>query len=102
MFDLAAAGLAFAVGAIAGHLFRTHRSDAEVLRLYEDLRSEREQLAERDAQLSHAAQQLAQAESREALAAANIIQLSGALLDATAKVQAPAAGIPPTARIWLN
>ena len=102
MFDLAAAGLAFAVGAIAGHLFRTHRSDAEVLRLYEDLRSEREQLAERDAQLAHAAHELAQAQGREALAAANILQLSGALMNAAAQARKPAANVPPAMTLWLN
>lgn len=102
MFDLTELALGAAVAAIVVHLCHIRRTDTDVLRLHADLRSEREQLAERDAQLAHAAQQLAQAESREALAAANIIQLSGALLDATAKVQAPAAGIPPTARIWMN
>lgn len=116
MFDLTELALGAAVAAIVVHLCHIRRADADMLRLYADLRSERAQsaaqdaqlaeqdarLAEQDAQLAHAAHELAQAQGREALAAANILQLSGALMNAAAQARKPAANVPPAMTLWLN
>lgn len=96
MIDLTELALGAAVAAIVVHLCHIGRADADLLRLYADLRSERErhaetaaQLLERDARIADQEAQLARAADREAVAAANVLQLSGALLAAAAQTRKP-------------
>ena len=94
MIDLAAVAVGIAVGVCLAAAFRLHRRDAELLRALAELRAERERSAQQAAQIAALQQE-------RAVAAANIVQLSGALLDATAQTQTPVR-VPPAMRVWLN
>ena len=68
------------------------------------LRNLRRMRDARDAARAQAAQQaraVAQMREREAVAAANIVQLSGALQQA-AQQQGAAVSVPPAMRFWVN
>ena len=95
MTDIAAIAVGIAVGVCLAAAFRLHRSDAELLHALGELRDERERSARQVAQIAALQQE-------RAVAAANIVQLSGALLDATAQTQQAAVSVPPAVKIWLN
>lgn len=78
MIDIAAAALSAAVTFIATWLYAMHRCDAEYTRLHHRLLREMRTTAELRADLL-------QLQRREAAAAANVVQLSGALTNAAAQ-----------------
>ena len=95
MIDVAAVAFGVAVGVCLAAAFRLHRRDAELLHALGELRDERERSARQEERIA-----ALQAERR--VAAENIVQLSGALLDATAQTQQTAVRVPPPVKIWLN
>ena len=94
MIDVAAVAFGVAVGVCLAAAFRLHRRDAELLRALAELRDERERSAQQAAQIAALQQE-------RAVAAANILQLSGALQQA-AQQQGAAVSVPPAMRFWLN
>ena len=94
MIDIAAFAVGVAVGVCLAAAFRLHRRDAELLHALGELRDERERSAQQEEQIAALQQECA-------VAAVNIVQLSGALLDATAQTQTPVR-VPPAMRVWLN
>ena len=94
MIDLAAVAVGIAVGVCLAAAFRLHRRDAELLHALAELRDERERSAQQE-------EQIAALQQERAVAAANILQLSGALQQA-AQQQGAAVSVPPAMRFWLN
>jgi len=93
---LCALAVGVAVGVVLAAAFRLHQRDAELLRVLAELRDARDAVAQRDATI-------AQMQRREAFAAANLVQLSGALQQAAAeRGAAHVASVPPAVKIWLN
>ena len=90
----AAVAVGIAVGVCLAAAFRLHRRDAELLHALAELRDERERSAQQAAQIAALQQE-------RAVAAANILQLSGALQQA-AQQQGAAVSVPPAMRFWLN
>ncbi len=92
---LCIAAVSFAVGFIAAHLLRITRAAHADATQADAWRREYENECKRhDATLR-------QMQQRESIAAANILQLSGALQQA-AQQQGAAVSVPPAMRFWVN